>query len=66
MVPMSSFNVQVADHTRRIEHANRVGWLVQAAADAAKARPPRRWHATARLAAVATFVSAALVIVGLG
>ena len=64
MLPMSSFNVQIAEHTRRIEHADRVGWLVQAASDAAKSRPPQRRDAPTRLAAVATLVSAVLTIVG--
>ena len=65
MVPMSSFHVQIADHTRRVEHANRVEWLVQAAADASKSRPSRRRHVPARFAAVATLVPAVLAVVGL-
>ena len=64
MLPMSSFHVQVADHIWRIEHADRVGWLVQAAADAANPRPRRQRGVSARVAAAATLLSILLAIVG--
>ena len=65
MLPMSRFSDQIAAHTRRIEHANRVGWLVQAASDAARDQLPRRRYTPVRLAAMATILSGLLAIVSL-
>ena len=59
MVATSSYDVLIAEHARRTAHADRMGWLMQAASES-KAQPRRRPGNAARPAGVAALVASLL------